>query len=51
MVQKFVQSIVKGLIKWTPSGLGTGLTIYALSQQDWSQSVPKGGQKLLRLAF
>jgi len=45
-----LRKLIKALIQWTPSWLGTGFTLYALSQQDWFQfavlSVCTGGTAL-----
>jgi len=39
VVQKFIKSLTKEFIKWSPSGASAGVTIHAFLQHEWTQSV------------
>jgi len=39
MVQKFVQSLVKEIVKWTPSAASAGITIHAFLQHERMQAI------------
>ena len=38
-MEKFVQGILTNIVKWTPSGVGVGVTAHSLLTHEWTQAV------------
>ncbi|MEO0536206.1 MAG: NACHT domain-containing protein [Cyanobacteria bacterium P01_A01_bin.123] len=38
-MEKIVQSVITNIVKWTPSGVGIGVTAHSLVMHEWTQAV------------
>ena len=38
-MEKVVQSIITNIVKWTPSGIGIGVTAHSIAEKDWVQAI------------
>lgn len=38
-MDKFVQRIITNIVKWTPSGVGVGVTAHSLWTHEWAQAI------------
>lgn len=38
-MEKIVQSIITNLVKWTPSGIGIGVTVHSIAEKEWIEAI------------